>query len=459
MDPPITNIQYQINLISDIGGIFNAKLEDIDKIVISYLDPLHILNLSEVNTYYSKLTWSYRISMSEIKYNLELAVMKKSRLMINWILQKTEQSISMLCKIYPKIEHDYTYAKILNLMIKYNCIELLDYVIRHNYLIYMGLGDFIDLYNNHFDVDFYDKIVAHLDDDFLQEAYGEYHCRISKLMASSEPANDNNYIGAFHSATHHFTKMSMIHCKKKFVSTLAKILKSCVQCHTRPDTYQIIMILELVDTYNISIDMDIHDCFKIICKYGNKDQIEKILNYGLKRNISFADDLNEMLVHIISLKKIKNLIDLDAKYYQKIDIHRNKEHAFRRACLYGDKDTAECLIGLGEQTHGKIDIHVENEECFRNAVMARNLKIVKWLIELGENRYGKIDIHIMDNNIIDISIKNMNSCKFKPYLQLTVKIMTYILSLSYKGYGNFPEDKIALWNDAVKKYEEKIEKK
>lgn len=77
-----------------------------------------------------------------------------------------------------------------------------------------------------------------------------------------------------------------------------------------------------------------------------------------------------------------------------IDIHWNKEYAFRFSCENGHIEVAQWLIQLGESGgREKININAETDYAFRLSCKNNYLNIAQWLILLGESgNYAKIDI-------------------------------------------------------------------
>jgi hypothetical protein len=101
---------------------------------------------------------------------------------------------------------------------------------------------------------------------------------------------------------------------------------------------------------------------------------------------------------------INDAIDWQIKH--DIDIHMNKEEAFRSACEKGYLGIVKYLIEKCESSTSKyfppIDIHTYNEDAFVGACAKGSLCVVKYLAELymfntklGHN-YGKINIHVQN---------------------------------------------------------------
>ncbi len=116
--------------------------------------------------------------------------------------------------------------------------------------------------------------------------------------------------------------------------------------------------------------------------------------------INLKSIINEAFVNSCAygnLQSVEYLIALGESNQIIIDIHYNNDNAFICACTKGKLDIAMYLISL-ENKYGKINIHSENEKSIVNACYSGYLNVVKYLLSL-ENTHGKIDIHF-DNEYI-----------------------------------------------------------
>ena len=152
-------------------------------------------------------------------------------------------------------------------------------------------------------------------------------------------------------------------------------------------------IIYLVETEYIDIYANDGVCFKWACKEGHLNIVKylvnlnnnprcKIFNYNMF-NTNVCDDAvilactygqKNVVEYLVNLYKIPQRCN---NYYNKINIHKKNESAFKYACSYGYLHIIKFLI----KTY-MIDIHINNDEPFRWALDFK-YDSVRYLLSIG----------------------------------------------------------------------------
>ncbi len=85
-----------------------------------------------------------------------------------------------------------------------------------------------------------------------------------------------------------------------------------------------------------------------------------------------------------NLKRAKSLLS----HHPDLNIHANKDEAFRLAASYGHFETAEWLLECGE-----IDVKTHQDEIFEVTCRCGRLKAARWIFDLASSLGHPIDLH------------------------------------------------------------------
>lgn len=153
----------------------------------------------------------------------------------------------------------------------------------------------------------------------------------------------------------------------------------------------ILKCLEISDTYKVFTEsemqlfIDKEYSIHNIIKNGNINKMKlwlKLNNYSYKKDKFkiFAEACKYGDIHMINA-----IIECSKN---KIDIHKQHEEPFVKACQNGHIELAKWLIEYAMFIDSPINIHSKKEASFRESCKNGHIEVAKWLTELD-----KIDIH------------------------------------------------------------------
>ena len=162
-------------------------------------------------------------------------------------------------------------------------------------------------------------------------------------------------------------------------------------------------------------------------------------NSVYRRSHICTDECTYKFIEFCKYGMISDAFNLEFKH--EIDIHMNKEEAFRSACEGGYFSVVKYLIEKCTNTtrYKPIDIHTYNEDAFVSACAKGSLSIVKYLAELHMNdtesghNYGKIDIHVHNENPLYYACKNGHLSIVKYLMELHITNPNYTKIDSSQG--------------------------
>ena len=163
------------------------------------------------------------------------------------------------------------------------------------------------------------------------------------------------------------------------------------------------------------------DTMRFLLSYA--EGLNLSINIHLKRELAFrkACRINsyELLTYLFSLEKS----------YGVFDLHTTSDNALRLAFAHSDLTICTDLIQRAKDRGCPYDLHRLDEILFRLSIESNNLAGCEYLIKLCEESGRKINIHVRDDIIM-----------LETYRLKHTTIITYLLNLSIKGYGAYPED-------------------
>jgi hypothetical protein len=87
-----------------------------------------------------------------------------------------------------------------------------------------------------------------------------------------------------------------------------------------------------------------------------------------------------------------------------IDIHKDNESAFKKACLSGSLEIAKLLFKIGIDTGKPINVGIDNDHIFRECCLANNVRMAKWILDINP----RTDVHYDDEYVFRESCKRNN---------------------------------------------------
>lgn len=433
-------------------------IEDLDQLILSYLEPPQILSLSEVNRHYANVTSSLRSTINSVKKSLPLACKADDVRIARWIHTTASISTShaeyhksfkvacgkgnmqivqmLLSKAYNPNKRPIKKMSILEHSFQKSCMK--GHLNIAQWLI-EKCDDHIDIHHiqdrlfeivcecGHLHVaqwllslgeDKQKKINIHSDSDiaFLnaclsghldvakwlielgETSYGKI--TIDKHLFEHVCGNGHLSVAQFLSDLEE-KGYDRIDIHANADEALCEAL-----CQKRPDVVK--WLIKLGDDAYGKYDLNQSSIFAAACA-GGMDIVNLLLSYDTSGTINnhqnrqnaFNDIFGNMGESNPSIdhQMIRWLIEQSEIGGERIDIHNNQELPFRATCDWGDLDMAKLLIELGEGLYGRIDIHACDECAFRYACYGARIDMAQWLIELGEQSYGRINIHVMKENV------------------------------------------------------------
>lgn len=432
---------------------------DTDIRFIQYLDPPSILNLSEVNMHYNKLTDYRRSVFNRIKYNLKEAVefntpsttdleqlnqsyfeldpvdrtynptftadqAANSGWMLKWILQKIHFVIKYQVQIFSVELHQ---ADIISLMCKSNNILLLDYVqttmSNERLCQIINYDTFTLIFGNFFNTIFYEQILKLIGTSSIRMEFTQRNEFLVRLI------NAHKYIQASYfyqylekwNPQYYASKMSVLPIFASAmrdvvpisddVSNYSSYVKKCFMFFLDSDPFG-----------PESKPFDHGNILNILCSGFHFDCVKKYISYADQNNVDLSPYISELFEkHIYDVTIFEYIATKYLTYFKS-----NVQKLFACPCkkYYRSVEFIDLIIKLCKTHDIELDIHYEEEIAFRIACRHHDERIVNHLLKLGEETYGKIDIHAHNEDafIYSISTGCFNRCKL-------------LIELGENGYG------------------------
>lgn len=416
---------------------------DVDSIIFSYLEPNHILSVSELNKHYNLFLKPITDLINRIKKDFSLACQIGPLKIAQWIYGKQNFGV------YNHFKHTF------EIVCKYNRIDMAQWIIdkdKHRLSTKVVRKGFVmACENGHLEmVQQIVPIVVQKNNaikltKLMERAFANVcfynHMHIAEWIIKFMESRDEKI------NIHILDNRSLNSLARNNNITMAKWLvslgengygkfplkllfkESCT--YGRLDMVQWVTGLKPLG-YNIYDKLDV--AFELACCGGHVEVADFILNLSLSDNLnlhlnsdtfynacvggvrmadwyaklntnenvmknkintlSIRSSVFKRLIQVLRIDMMQWLIELDLLSDQRINIHTDKEWAFVHCCKHNQINMAKYLLKIGEESYGRIDIHAKNEQPFLHCCDKGWLDMAKWLFELGEGSYGRINIHV-----------------------------------------------------------------
>lgn len=339
-------------------------IPDIDGLIASHLDPLHILRLSQVNTYYYKLLESKVTEINYVKTSVRKAVTIGSVNLLHWLLQ-TESKRNKCIKNFFKYKEIFLGMDAYFMFVCRNgYIDMVKYFID---FLHIHIEELCPIIGDTFNIGISEACFGnqiHIVEMLLDIGLNVFKCPINSLLKGADSFSSACQNGNIKLAMWLISKAEDLNYKM-FADENSLTSVFCSMCYLGDGMLSAKWFWNFMEKTNVQI---------------NSETIDTAI-YHRSRYDDNVDD-------------IKWLIDLRERKYGPFNLHEGyHKYVFSSACGHGNLDIAKYLIKLGEDTHDKINIHDNNESAFVSACKNGHMHVAQWLIELGESTYGRINIH------------------------------------------------------------------
>lgn len=420
-----------------------GKNLDIDKLIVSYVDPPQILTMSEVNKYFNALVADKRDIFIDVKYNIEFSLIAQNEWIIQWHVRSMSDTIRQIrlrqnnqrmlqleyfdTWIDPCFQHkNLSFAQFL-LKISVNAN------ISKNFILDKVGKCFIRLCAENFDMAFVKQF-----DDYLEHYYQtnlfacgpiiilqniyvkidillglltqkQYDGVLYFLRLLKNTSYEIDCVDLDRYIENKDCPLILRECSADFLNHFFDLIGQTKRgvdrwyltqaCLATTDT----LFFELISTNKYD------DCInhaKILCLAAQsghisifewireRTHIPSIMSgvNGIHINNNLLDAF-ELACYFGHMDMVKWLLEINPN----ILIHKKNEMAFFAACINGHISIAKYLIELGESaSHGRIDIHAKCDLIKRTNIIAdiigKHYELAEWLFVLGIESYGKFDL-------------------------------------------------------------------
>lgn len=406
-----------------------SGISDVDRQIISYLNPPQILTVSEVDTYMCKLVAELRAQFTQAKFDIGESIKHNYEYVVQWHIDNLTQSINSFKRRHLDTEamrKDLCY-QYLNTCFLHNNYPFTLFLIEHRPTDRIEgniCGAFDNIFAEPFDINFVkyvDKCLYDIHNLTLQKIgidckYETYHRHLIELFRTKQYA-DAEYLINLNKRQNTCIHDDLFNLSDKGCFSMKEIrsesfISLCDKLNISKERYHNHILhrscLKKTDKHFFELIKQIpkFDCGCIIwsaCRGGHVSIGQWLLDEAQLRNQDVDLDEYEFIyisnkglscnpIHIASLRGKLEMLQWLLKINPKFDIHAKNEQCIRMACIEGHISIVQYLFEISEQTNYEIDIHVNSDRLLRSAIHRLHLELAEWLICKGFEYNSPFDL-------------------------------------------------------------------